>query len=306
MGEKFPFFYYDIVARIIPAGAFLLALQKLGLSALNWIRPALLESGVISKEKESALLEPAAIAIVFLGAIGVFFEAIPYALRVRGWLDRCMASAFEHALLKKETWRREMVGENYIHEARARELAGRGGNALSRYAWNWLMHQHRDGCPKAFTVAHRFQAESKMFQHLAIGAYAVTILFPLRWAYRAFWDTSLPSDVTRDWWYLFIGAFGIFSCCLHMTWTREVRRWMYVIDTVEELQDEKDESNLLRGACGILHQELSQPAEQNQFNRTGVHPVRIDILPEGLFLILPWLLCLFVLGWEGIRFMLVS
>jgi len=252
MGERFPFFYYDIVARIIPAAVLLCVLSLIGLDSrmlVNWAWSA-------SKSSASpGLLEPAVLAVIYLGlcyAIGVAFEVLPYVLLLRGVLEACLDQTFCEAV-QDRSWRRSPESPS---PSQPIQLDTR---ALRRHCWNWLELQPRAGLPRAFAHAHRFSAESKMFQYFACtalilpaAAFIRLTLVELTWC-PAWWGQPAIPLPHAIYWSLCL-AFG-FICAVY--W-RERRRWVQVLDAVDELHKPEDQSDELWFACEHLRESLQE------------------------------------------------
>lgn len=194
MGGIIPYFYYDIVARLIPGAATLYVLALSG-----WLPPpsvtSLFSGGGASKSVVVAL---------FLGgaayAIGVFYEALfffPFVNRYKWWVsEKAVMSAAEHY---------DWQNENLRERAKDKKFAYR--------VWEEFVVRGTYGADmkSLFAHCHRFQAESKLCQHLL----PPTILYAglcLHWCHPVRFSLGL----------LAFGFLGLAS------FWRDQRRWMSV------------------------------------------------------------------------------
>ncbi len=213
MNSSFPFFYYDILARIVPGAATLAVLwPTTWFPPMNWLR-----SFVVAGGHEQ--WENLAVPILFLGlcyVIGVVYEVLDYFPDAQ-WIPRWFPSmkwVTEWVDDEALRWSVRRFGDEnekaWSAKANREQIA-----ALRRVLWDRIMFIGGSE-PKmnpVFAHCHRFQAEEKMFLHLLYP----TLLFEII-SYREW----LASDQG------FFGIVGLvlFAFCFQ---ARSRRRWMQTL-----------------------------------------------------------------------------
>lgn len=201
MGNIIPYFYYDIVARMIPGAATLYVLALLGFQPSSSVSSFFAGSDTWKGVAATLVLGGAAYAL------GVFFEALFFFPLLNGYKEWTAKKAFEQAA-RKYVWHDESLrkqSEDCSFKTRAwEELVLRGSK--SAYMKSVFAH------------CHRFQAESKMCQHLLVPTvlYALMVHVPI-WPIRIAWS----------------GAAFIFL--LLASYWRDERRWWQVLSFGERL-----------------------------------------------------------------------
>ena len=144
-----PFFYYDIIARIIPGGLVIAALGFAGVKLpLEW---AWVFGGPEAWKTVVAALLCAGAAYV----LGVLMEVL--FSRPQDWLS---SRAFRRAF-RSYVWRRDWFAPtlsnpaDYLH--------------YRRHVWNWIILKGAQD-PLAFAHAHRFQAEARLCSYSTLPA----------------------------------------------------------------------------------------------------------------------------------------
>ena len=208
MDKPIPFFYYDILSRIIP-GAVTIA-------ALLIIRDKLPQSWwdfFGGQQSWKAVIVPLMVGGVCY-VIGVIYEVTDYLPgigRVVMWSDD---KAFRRA------W--DSLGE-YV-DKRAKLLEGKKTAEMTRYKfqmWDKLVFTTgRDpGLTSVFAHCHRFQAEHKMFLHLMYP----TILFC-----GIFLARGMPVRACAC-------LLLVFPTLFYFSHRRNVRRWLQALSSCKEL-----------------------------------------------------------------------
>lgn len=166
MGNIIPFFYYDILARVLP-GAITLAVVAMTPNLL----PASLMEFVNGKDG----WKPAGIPLLLGGlayAIGVIYEVFDYAI-LRKLTDKWEETAFQSA------WSRF---SRIAPVSDALLLDGQNVRPLAvefrRRLWSDVVLEGSQDSAKAlmFAHCHRFQAEYKMFLHLFYPSLLLSLL----------------------------------------------------------------------------------------------------------------------------------
>jgi hypothetical protein len=211
MGDVIPFFYYDILARIIP-GVMVLAVLRCGGLRMPEVWGSLLTV------RWGTVMAPLAIA----GAayvIGVLLEAIWYIPGFRQLDEWVSNQAFDDAF-REYKW---------LNPApRPDSKVGEGLKRFPDAAWERLTLEGAEK-PLVFAHAHRFQAEMKLCRHalLPVAGFVVLVLFNQS-------DCSIQSTHIRCW-YLVLGP----TTALLFAWgayARERRRWWQVLICADHFQ----------------------------------------------------------------------
>ena len=209
MDNPLPFFYYDILSRIVPGAATLAVLWPTkGFAPMHW-----LHCFVTAESHED--WEKIAMPVLLLGlcyVIGVVFEVLDYFPEigwfkgmtwVSQWIDRCAYS-----------WTLKKIGDKY-DGAICQALSEKGDDPIRMYGdelWQQLTFEggSKPEMQPAFAHCHRFQAEQKMFLHLLYPTFLFEVLH------------------LKDWWLDWQGpigllAFGLFAMGCR---ARSRRRWL--------------------------------------------------------------------------------
>jgi hypothetical protein len=208
MWGLFPFFYYDVLARIIP-GAFTLAVAlMLSETARRWT--------VIFAGKDS--WQAIGVPLVLGGlsyVIGVMYEAlgsIPFPLP-RDCIEK---KAFERA-------RKQFIDETPNRNLPA-DLTDPSGSWKERgwrtQLWEKLVYEaaRKDDMVSVLWHCHRFQGESKMFYHLF---YPTLVLF-----FGSFFQCQIYTGIVAI--FLMVGFVGC-------AFARDKRRWWQLLSFAEQL-----------------------------------------------------------------------
>jgi len=202
MGDTIPFFYYDILSRIIPGG--------LTLGVLAWV-------GVKAPEFWEKLRSPGqegwrtvVVPLVYLGAaycVGLLIEAISDFPGISRATNKLMDYAFYKAWKQYET---------PVRFADAGQFEDRSRRQTLRFwAWEQVVF---GSSPSMFSLAHRFQTEMKLFFH-SIPACLVLAIAPLL--------KREPSACMKTPLWLVVA-----SLMLLAAYVREKRRWIQVLASV--------------------------------------------------------------------------
>lgn len=237
MSERFPFFYYDLVARVIP-GALLLTV--LWLAGINLPPPV---TAAVSPEQ--GVLEPAILSLIYFGAcyaIGVAFEVSTYFFDLRRRVEQMCDRAFQDAI-RDRRWRRSVPKLDGNVEA----LDPRW---LRRHCWNWLQLHPQERRAPASIHALRYTAESKMFLHMGRAG----LFFPVMVLSH---NVFVWARLETTWWeapkvsFLLAVALGLsaFLVLSRAAARRERQRWGSAIDALDELWSAGDNSDALVAAC---------------------------------------------------------
>jgi hypothetical protein len=265
MGDKFPFFYYDILARIFPGGVLLFVLWTYGHGVTNvW--------GAVQKDTPTAI-DSVILAAILAGlsyAVGLVGEAIYQIFPFRYIMERIYDGAFRVAIhnyelnpdpikveigAQSQTSTMEQIqpplGPHFLNLAAAptpltlatapiQSTLATAPTRLTiatqnqqpkltdtrRYCWDWLEQGNFPAREAIFPHAHRFQAESKMFQHVTLILLGVGIYETCR-GHANGWTTSILTN-----WCCFLAALGAFVISM----LRERRRWHQVIISLDTQQ----------------------------------------------------------------------
>jgi len=266
MGERFPFFYYDIVARIMPAGLLMFLTSWL----LDWSpRKAMLKAmyGDSTNSPSPDLFGSALFAGILLGAcyaIGVVFDSLFYALRLRFVVEARMNAEFAGAL-DEHQWRRFPTPVDPVGAKAPADTETRGPQtdseeliallrSVRQQCWTWVELGNEKIVGRTFAHAHRFAAESKMFLH--IGFVAVLLASLSIAASLCPWLRGPSYEPSRA----LGGAVGTLLVGLPVGVlgfrARERRRWLQVVTTVDERSSEEDGSRSLSESCQQLKRAL--------------------------------------------------
>ncbi|HZP05391.1 MAG TPA: hypothetical protein VFB43_10860 [Terracidiphilus sp.] len=249
MENPLPFFYYDILSRIVPGAATLAVLSiAKGFPPMAWLL-----SFISAGDREG--WEKLAVPIVLLGlcyVIGVIFEVADYfpdlgRLAGMKWFTKQIdRRAFFWAVNEagtqsdKDLCRESKTKANEI-EARRDEL------------WNRLtfLGGSKPEMKAVFEHCHRFQAEQKMFLHLLYP----TLLFEL---------VSIRNWMSQWQGPLGLGALALFFICCR---SRSRRRWLQTVAFAALIESSsiKAEPEARHTDDGEIHQDsLSTPAPSLQ------------------------------------------
>ena len=260
MDSPLPFFYYDILSRIVPGAATLSVLWQLqGFGPIDWFK-----SFVKSGEKDS--WEKLVVPVLMIGlcyVIGVVFEVIDYVFDVdlpEKWNGRLPRLAL-NLMMEISIWfddraffwalhKRGPKNDKERKQGSLPNLEGLDGDVppLSKFdaidwkdrkaikdrrtdLWERLTYLGSSGekMKLVFAHCHRFQSEQKMFLHLIYPAALFVLLWLCQFRYFPY---SFPlQDVIVA---LFaIPALGL--CCR----SRCRRRWLQVVTFSVLIEDEE-------------------------------------------------------------------
>lgn len=198
--QQIPFFYFDILARILP-GAFFIAMMSLADAHLPDAWRGFLFGGDFGWQ---AVAVPAAgIATAYL--IGLTAEASSYLPVMRSLTDWLTRASFDNACRTYE--------RNY---SRARAFNTHEDAVRYRCeSWDRLVRKADSG----FSHAHRFQAEAKLFWHLSILTF-VTVLYAV---IRCLQNQSVTNGTTV------VLLAATTPALVWASYARESRRWLQVL-----------------------------------------------------------------------------
>lgn len=215
--DTLPYFYYDILSRIVPGAATLAVVWPTrGFPPVDWLLWF-----VSTGEKEG--WEKLAIPVVLLGlcyTIGLAYEVLDYfpderwfpgVKWISDWIDD---RGFRWAALRPP--------EDQDLKA---IVAAKGLRTHRTDLWNLLTYQggSQPTLAPVFAHCHRFQAEQKMFFHL---------LYPT----LIFEGIALQHWHLDNQWIIGLVAFVLFSFCCR---SRDRRKWMQVIAFSKIMKVEK-------------------------------------------------------------------
>ncbi len=203
MGNIIPYFYYDIVARMIPGTATLYVIALVGVPLPNAVACLFTGSDTWKGIAATLLLGGAAYAI------GVFYESL-FSFPVFSHYKECaLKKAIEHAI-NRYYWKDEALREK-----------ARNDDTFVHRAWEDLvvLGSRESDMKSLFALCHRFQAESKMCQHLLVP----TLLYA---SIAVYWRS--PIRVVP-------AAFAFFLLIFASYW-RDERRWLQVLSFGERLR----------------------------------------------------------------------
>ncbi len=197
--ENLPFFYYDIIARIIPGALLIASLRSAGAklpSEWAWVF-----QGAEAWKNLVAALVCAGAAYM----IGVLMEVVfssPLDLLSR----KAFESAFQSYEWRKSWFRPALKGEDYVK--------------YRRHLWNWLTLKGAHD-PRAFAHAHRFQAETRLCCYSVLPALIFTgsAIYQGRICDLCRWSCSWPALAGT--------AFTLLLVC--GAYLREWRRWVQAL-----------------------------------------------------------------------------
>ena len=230
MEGSFPFFYYDILTRIVPGASMLAVLWNIdGFGPIDWLHGFIDDTSPESWEK---LLIPVLLAGIAY-VIGVIFEVVDFSPGIEKfqgmkWVSELIdASAFKSALvnfgkdgeMKKLAESMSKKGAESKTKEDAKSKRKEDVKTLKDYRdelWqNLILNAGSDDkkASQAFVHCHRFQAEQKMFLHLVYP----TIIFEFVSGRNWFLDWQGPIGLI---------ALCSFSFCCY---SRSKRRWIQVV-----------------------------------------------------------------------------
>jgi hypothetical protein len=198
--ENLPFFYYDIIARIIPGALMIAALRFAGArlpAEWTWMF-----QGGQAWENVVAGLICAGAAYV----LGVIMEVI-FATPLEWLTNTTFKRAFDSYVWRRDWFKPRLSSSNDCRNYR-------------RHSWNWatLRGAHE---PLAFAHAHRFQAETRLCAYSMLPALVFTIASVSGGRFCNF--CSLPCIALPLGGIFFMGIMGWGA------YSREKRRWIQVL-----------------------------------------------------------------------------
>jgi len=226
MDKPIPFFYFDILSRMIPGAA--------TLASLHMIRQQLPDAWQTlfeGQETWKAVVVPLAIAGLCY-AIGVLFEAIDYSGLMRpvvwwiddtGWFNALRVSGDDEKKRREEL---QQLTKLQVRRYRIR-------------LWDTLVFEGaRDtGFGTIFAHCHRYQAEHKMFLHLV---YPALLTFVFSFALHV------------PWWRALI-ALAAVAILVYVSYRRNERRWLQVLSSDRYLAKTTSDNTcqIASGASGV-------------------------------------------------------
>jgi len=201
MGNTIPFFYHDILSRIIPGG--------LTLGVLAWANVKAPEFWEKLRSPGQEGWRAVVVPLVYLGAaycVGLLIETVSQFPGIDQATVRLMDCAFDNALAQYGP----------VRVADKGQLEDRNRRRTFRF-WAWEQVVFGNS-PNMFSLAHRFQAEMKLFFH-SIPACLIFAIAPLM------------KGQSCAWLKLVIGLLLALLMFL-AAYVREKRRWIQVLASV--------------------------------------------------------------------------
>lgn len=198
-----PFFYYDVLARMVPGGMLLLCLRVAGLKA----PPSIVDA--VQGETWKAVIMPLVIAAMAYLA-GALLDGIFRFFSFAEWFGR---RQYEMAL--------KDFGKGIV----LRPLpANASAEKFQHDAWQWLALKIGPKNTAAFSLAHRFQAESRLFLLSSVPA-----------AYLAFSFLKIPCAA----WVAAAFGIGVFILFTSAAFNSERNRWIWTLAAISQLGKSK-------------------------------------------------------------------
>lgn len=209
MDKLIPFFYYDILARIIPGAATLATL----LMVRDKLPPSWLSFFAVEQNWKAVVVPLLLGGLCYV--VGVLYEATDYSPVMKWAVLRDDDNAFDHA------WS-EVSGSIERNQS---FLKGKSRTQLRRFrfqVWDTLVFKggKERGMGAVFAHSHRFQAEHKMFLHLI---YPMLLLAGLSFA--------------RCWPIRGFVALTMIPVLFYLSHLRNQRRWIATLSFCKQLGD---------------------------------------------------------------------
>lgn len=153
-----PFFYYDVLARMIPGGLLLALLRVAGLRT-----PACLAGVVTGQEPWKAVIMPLIVAAMAY-LLGALLDGI-----------------FRFSTLAEKFGRRQYQLVLSADKGLSPVPATASSKNFQHDAWQWLALKVGPKNTAAFSLAHRFQADSRLFILSAVPAASLAGLSVFEW-----------------------------------------------------------------------------------------------------------------------------
>lgn len=207
MGDVIPFFYYDILARIIP-GAFTLS-TFLVFRDTPYV-------GALLKLFEGADSWKAVIIPLVLGGlcylIGVVYEAVAYASIPQLFTVNLQNRAFDHA-------RTRFLAEGNQEYSELVPSSSKNDKFRTNL-WEQLVYEGSKSkeASQYFAHSHRFQAEYKMFLHLVGPAMLYALM---SWSRGHLWRGIIGATLV--------------PILFALSYRRDSRRWWQVLSSARQL-----------------------------------------------------------------------
>jgi hypothetical protein len=209
--KEIPFFYFDIRARIIP-GALVLATIGMAAARLDWKIPKPYNAWMTGNEAWKSVVVPLTLfALIYL--IG---DAINTILRpvANGIGRRIFHRVVEERLS--------------LYPSSIPKFASEQEKDSYRFdLWEWLILAEKPRESGAFSHAHRFQSEARMFLNASVPAALLTFV-------AIFAQNFLPYSILN---YGFSGLAGmtILAGFLYCAYNCEKRRWTQTFSAARQL-----------------------------------------------------------------------
>lgn len=208
MEWRFPYFYYDVFARVVPGVALLVAGANAGFPMPPLWRPLLVPAAPSGQAAavpgEWAFVTIAGVSILAVAyAIGVVFEAVA---------GPCVWDRGSEWMLRRAAWHQNKHLCGLYPPPGARPSPQ---ERLSYAVWGWLNGSSHEDAVRAIPHGHRFQAEARMSLFLipSILIAGATAACHKQWTMVVFWAV--------------VCAFAGFTA-----WQREQRRWRHALRTL--------------------------------------------------------------------------
>lgn len=194
--ESIPFFYYDIVARIIPGGLVVAIL-------------ALTQPEVSTFFSGGESWKTAAVPLALAGAsymVGVLLEVL---FSDWGFWEGVGDESFQLAI-GNYSWSSTMPKPKLDDLEQSRRYRNK--------AWSYLVLAGKEDQAQAFAHAHRFWAEAKMCLHCVWPLFVASIIL-----------------LQSQWWLLGISVFFAALAATKGVHSRDRRRWVQTLESIKHL-----------------------------------------------------------------------
>ncbi len=205
MKESIPFFYYDILSKLIPGGLTIAVLGIIGLKV-----PGPWSALLAKQEPWMVVVLPLVLASSAYG-FGGLLDAIFRLKFAEGFGEK-------HYFASRKKYNRPDL------------LPSNAGQENFHYdAWQWLALIAAQENPSAFSLAHRFQAEARLYALSAAPAAIIAGWAISQWSVLQFlrgWKFGLAA----------LAAIAIFRLCVVAAENCEERRWIWTLAALAQLR----------------------------------------------------------------------
>jgi hypothetical protein len=226
MDKTIPFFYYDILSRVIPGAVTLVVFSVIeSLPPISWLLSLTSQFAHHGWYTDGQGWQTIAIPIVLLGLcylIGTLYEVFDHSIGIKQLLDRSEDEIFRSALEKDG-----QPGDSVIAKRAIKEVT------KYRYALWEKITLEGSSDPKmslVFAHCHRYQAEHKMFLHLIYPSLLLTV-FSLYFAVFSFANPYTILNCLEALSGICLLSIGPFMSAMlfYASEKRNERRWLQVV-----------------------------------------------------------------------------